>query len=131
MNFSVLNIIIALVGIIAVLYVINIVRKKSGKGDTEADDLKKSLKPITDEIETQRVAKFMKYWKDKFEHNNLSVADVKELNATIAEGGIAQVNGILSLHPEAKAMYNQINGQLILEEEAKAAALKEEEEVLA
>lgn len=124
--------------ILAVPYIISILRKTNqqipffkalnpfyNKQMYAADELKKSLSPITNEMETQRVAKFINHWTAKFEQNRLSVEDVKGLNTKIAEGAVAQVNGILALHPDARTMFNAINAQL-KEEENVAAPVEAE-----
>jgi hypothetical protein len=141
MNFNSTQIITAIVAIIAIPYLIIVLRRASGqnfpfikalnpfytKEMQEADELKKSISPILDEIETQRVAKFIKHWSDKFENNRLTVQDVEKLNATIADGGADQVNGILAIHPNGRNMFNSINEKLT----SKAAAQVEEGAVLA
>jgi len=134
MNLNSTTIITAVVIILAVPYLIIVLRRTSGfpflkalnpfytKEMQEADELKKSISPILDEIETQRVAKFIKYWSDKFENNKLTVQDVESLNAKIAEGSVDQVNGILAVHPEGRKMFNIINEDLRLKAEALALA---------
>jgi len=141
MNFNSAQIITAIVAIIAIPYLIIVLRRASGqnfpfikalnpfytKEMQEADELKQSISPILDEIETQRVAKFIKHWSDKFENNRLTVQDVESLNAKIAEGNADQVNGILAIHPDGRALFNSINEEL----KSKAAAKVEEAAVLA
>ncbi|SHG46684.1 hypothetical protein [Pedobacter caeni] len=78
----------------------------------EADELKKSLSPITTEIETKKISGFINHWTAKFENNTLNVEDVKMLNELLATGKEDQVNGILALHPEALNRYNAINKDL-------------------
>ena len=130
MNFTPSTIATLLVAILAVSYLIIVISRASGfpfvkalnpfytKDMLEADELKKSISPILDEIETQRVAKFIKHWTDKFENNRLTVQDVEDLNAKIAEGQTNQVNGILAIHPEGRKMFNLINEEIKLKEEA-------------
>jgi predicted PurR-regulated permease PerM len=141
MNFNSTQIITAIVVILAIPYLIIVLRRASSQNFSfikalnpfytkemqEADDLKKSISPILDEIESQRVAKFIKHWSDKFENNRLTVQDVESLNAKIAEGNTDQVNGILAIHPEGRAIFNSINQDLQL----KAAAKAEKDSVLA
>jgi hypothetical protein len=124
-------IIIALIVIVALVYLIIALRKSASqkislgkalnpffkKEEVETDELTKSMQPIVDEIETKRVANFIKYWADKFENNRLTVEDVAHLNAKIAEGESNQVNGILAIHPNARTMFNSINADLKLKEE--------------
>lgn len=129
MNFTPSTIATLLVAILAVSYLIIVIRRASSfpfikalnpfytKDMLEADELKKSISPILDEIETQRVAKFIKHWTDKFENNRLTVQDVEDLNAKIAEGHTSQVNGILAIHPEGRKMFNLINEEIKLKEE--------------
>ena len=127
------NTIIIALAALAVVYLIIVFRKASSQSISfinalnpfytkeEDSDLKKSLQPIIDEIETKRVANFIKSWSDKFEQNRLTVADVQELNAKIAEGQASQVNGILAIHPNGRTLFNNINAELKLKEEALAA----------
>lgn len=136
MNFNSSTIIISLVIIIAIPYLIVVLRRASNqnfpfikalnpfytKEMLEADELKKSISPILDEIETQRVAKFIKYWSDKFENNKLTIQDVENLNAQLAAGAANQVNGILAIHPEGRKMFNLINEKIKLKEEALISA---------
>ena len=82
----------------------------------EADQLKLSLSPILKEMETQELAKFIKHWTAKFENGSLTEQDVTDLNARIADGRTDQVNGILALHPAARAQFQEINAQLKLKE---------------
>lgn len=124
-------IIIALIVIVALVYLIFALKKSASqkislgqalnpffkKEEVETDELTKSMQPIVDEIETKRVANFIKYWADKFENNRLTAEDVAHLNAKIAEGEANQVNGILAIHPEARTMFNNINAELKLKEE--------------
>lgn len=120
MNFTSSNIITALVVIVAVIYVVLVLRKLSqGISFANAlnpfssapiqDELTISLQPIVKEIETKEIANFIKHWSDKFEKNTLSVQDVELLNSRIEAGSKDQVNGILSLHPNGREMYNKIN----------------------
>lgn len=141
MNFNSTQIITAIVIILAVPYLIIVLRRASSqnfpfikalnpfytKEMQEADELKKSISPIMDEIETQRVAKFIKYWADKFENNSLTVQDVEALNAKLANGEADQVNGILAVHPEGKAMFNRINHDLKLRAAAVVVPAEAEE----
>ena len=127
------NTIIIALAALAVVYLIIVFRKASSQNISfinalnpfytkeEESDLKKSLQPIIDEIETKRVANFIKLWSDKFEQNRLTVADVQELNAKIAEGQANQVNGILAIHPNGRILFNKTNAELKLKEEALAA----------
>lgn len=78
----------------------------------EADELKKSLSPITTEMETKTVSNFINHWTAKFENNTLNVEDVKMLNELLALGKEDQVNGILALHPQALAQYTAIDKEL-------------------
>ncbi|HEY0177347.1 MAG TPA: hypothetical protein VGC08_13275 [Pedobacter sp.] len=131
MNFNTSTIIVSVVIILAVPYLILVLKRTSRnfpfikalnpfytKEMLEADELKKSISPIVDEIETQRVAKFIKHWSDKFANDRLTVEDVQSLNASIADGAVNQVNGILAIHPEGRKMFDLINKSLITEEEA-------------
>jgi hypothetical protein len=141
MNFNSTQIITAIVVILAIPYLIIVLRRASNqnfpfikalnpfytKEMQEADELKKSISPILDEIESQRLAKLIKHWSDKFENNRLTVQDVESLNAKIAEGNTDQVNGILAIHPEGRNMFNSINEDLKI----KAAAQVEDAAVLA
>ena len=132
MNFTPSTIIILLVVIAVIVYLVLVLRRTQSfplskalnlsytKEMLEADELKKSIAPILDEIETQRVAKFIKHWSDKFENKKLTVQDVKNLNAQIAEGATDQVNGILAIHPDGRKMFNLINEDLKLKEVAVA-----------
>ncbi len=131
MNFNTSTIIVSVVIILAVPYLILVLKRTSRnfpfikalnpfytKEMLKADELKKSISPIVDEIETQRVAKFIKHWSDKFANDRLTVEDVQSLNASIADGAVNQVNGILAIHPEGRKMFDLINKSLITEEEA-------------
>jgi hypothetical protein len=141
MNFNSTQMITAIVIILAIPYLIIVLRRASSqnfpfikalnpfytKEMQEADELKESISPILDEIESQRVAKFIKHWSDKFENNRLTVQDVESLNAKIAEGNADQVNGILAIHPDGRGMFNSINEDLCVKE----AAESEEAAILA
>jgi hypothetical protein len=141
MNFNSTQMITAIVIILAIPYLIIVLRRASSqnfpfikalnpfytKEMQEADALKESISPILDEIESQRVAKFIKHWSDKFENNRLTVQDVESLNAKIAEGNADQVNGILAIHPDGRGMFNSINEDLRVKE----AAESEEAAILA
>lgn len=121
MNFTSSQLITAAEVFIAVAYVIIVLRKLSqGSSFGNAlnpfsstvpvtDELTVSLQPIVKEIETKEIANFIKHWSDKFEKNTLSVEDVELLNSRIEAGSKDQVNGILALHPNGRAMYNKIN----------------------
>ncbi|RAJ29105.1 hypothetical protein [Pedobacter cryoconitis] len=138
MNLNATTITILLVVILAIPYLIHVIRKVQNynipllkalnpfytKEMHEADQLKLSLSPIVKEIETQELAKFMQHWTAKFENGSLSEQDVTDLNARIEEGRADQVNGILALHPAAKAQFQEHNKQLRL----KAAAVEQETE---
>jgi len=143
MNFTPTTIIAALAVVLLVPYLIIVLKRLSNnfpfskalnpsytKEMQEADALKKSISPIMHEIETQRVAKFVKYWSAKFENQSLTAQDVENLNAMAADGALHQVNGILAIHPEGRMQYNQINDQLKSREEALVAE-KEIDAVLA
>lgn len=132
MNFTPSTIFI-LLGVIAVIvYLVLVLRRSQSfplnkainlsytKEMLHADELKNSIAPILDEIETQRVAKFINHWSDKFENKKLTVQDVENLNAQIAEGAANQVNGILAIHPDGRQMFNLINDDLKLKEVAVA-----------
>ena len=134
MNFTPLNIIIILMIIVAVPYIASILKKTSQnfpfikslnpfytKQMLEADVLKKNISPIMEEIETKKIANFIKFWSDKFENNRLTVQDVESLNAKIEAGESNQVNGILAVHPEGRNMFNAINADLKLKADALAA----------
>ncbi|WP_158797657.1 hypothetical protein [Pedobacter sp. L105] len=126
MNFTPSTIIILLVVAAAIIYLIAVLRRTQQfpfakalnlsytKDMLEADEYKKSLSPILEEIETQQVAKFIRHWSDKFESKNLTVNDVESLNAQIAAGASNQVNGILAIHPDGRKMFNLINEDLKL-----------------
>lgn len=143
MNFNSTQMITAIVVILAIPYLIIVLRRASSqnfpfikalnpfytKEMQEADELKKSISPIMDEIETQRVAKFIRHWADKFENNRLTVQDVESLNVKLANGETDQVNGILAIHPQGKAMFNSINHDLKLK--AAAVVTPEAEEATA
>ncbi len=88
----------------------------------EAELLKKSLSPITQEMENKEMAGFINHWTAKFENKQLNVADVLLLNEQLAVGNTQQVNGILALHPDALNMYNEINKGLTAIETEKIAA---------
>lgn len=132
MNFTAPNIAILLAIIIAVPYLIIVLRRASGQNFPfvkalnpfytremmESDNLKESISPILNEIETKKVAKFINYWSDKFENNQLTVEDVESLNAWTAAGETSQVNGILAIHPEGRKMFSLINEEIKLKEEA-------------
>jgi hypothetical protein len=132
MNFNSTNIITAVLIILAIPYLIVVLKRASSqnfpflkalnpfytKEMQEADELKKSISPILDEIETQRVAKFIKQWYEKFENNRLTVQDVEILNVKIAEGAADQVNGILAIHPEGRNQFDLINEDLKAEVQA-------------
>jgi len=120
--------------IVAVPYIASILKKTSQnfpfikslnpfytKEMLEADGLKKSISPIMEEIETKKIANFIKFWSDKFENNRLTVQDVESLNAKIEAGESNQVNGILAVHPEGRNMFNAINADLKLKADALAA----------
>lgn len=87
----------------------------------EAEVLKKSLSPVTLEMETKQMAGFINHWTAKFENKQLNVSDVILLNEQLAVGNTQQVNGILALHPEALNMYNEINKGLTAIENEKIA----------
>lgn len=126
MNFTPSTIIILLVVAAAIVYLIAVLRRTQQfpftkalnlsytKDMLEADEYKKSLSPILEEIETQHVAKFIRHWSDKFESKNLTIKDVESLNAQIAAGASNQVNGILAIHPDGRKMFNLINEDLKL-----------------
>lgn len=86
----------------------------------ELAGVRTSLQPIIDEIETKRLSDFILSWKIKFEKDTFSPEDVKKLNLMIADGAKNQVDGILSLHPDARNKFDQINEQLIAEEVTEA-----------
>ncbi|MCX2453408.1 hypothetical protein OQX61_19210 [Pedobacter sp. PLR] len=90
-------------------------------GSYEAEMLKKSLSPVTLEMETKQMAGFINHWTAKFENKQLNVSDVILLNEQLAVGNTQQVNGILALHPEALDMYNEINKGLTAIENEKIA----------
>lgn len=141
MNFNSTQIITAIVIILAIPYLILVLRRASSqnfpfikalnpfytKDMHEADVLKESMSPIIDEIETQRVAKFIRHWSDKLENYRLTVQDVESLNAKIAQGNADQVNGILAIHPEGRNQYNLINNELQLKAAALVTATEEAE----
>ena len=142
MNFTPSSIAAIIVAIVAVSYLIIVIKRSSDfpfvkalnpfytKDTLAADDLKKSLQPIITEIETKQVANFIKFWSDKFEKNRLTTEDVQSLNAKIANGEADQVNGILAVHPEGRKMFNQINAELKVKEEALAAKVLAEQEAV-
>lgn len=141
MNLNATTITILLVVILAIPYLIQVIRKIQNysfplikalnpfytKEMHEADQLKLSLSPIIKEIETQDVAKFIKYWTARFESGKFSEQDAIALNAKIAEGRADQVNGILALHPAARTQFQELNEKLRIKE----AAVEQETEVLA
>jgi hypothetical protein len=144
MNFTPSTIAAIVVAILAVSYLIIVIKRSSEfpfvkalnpfytKEMLAADNLKKSLQPIITEIETKQVANFIKFWSDKFEKNRLTIEDVESLNAKIANGEKNQVDGILAVHPDGRKMFNQINAELKAKQEAIAAkALAEQETVTA
>lgn len=130
MNLNATTIEILLVVILAIPYLVHVIRKVQNysiplikalnpfytKEMHEADQLKLSLSPILKEMETQELAKFIKHWTAKFENGSLTEQDVTDLNARIADGRTDQVNGILALHPAARAQFQEINAQLKLKE---------------
>ncbi|MBB5619505.1 hypothetical protein HDE69_000541 [Pedobacter cryoconitis] len=130
MNLNATTIAILLVVILAIPYLVHVIRKVQNysiplikalnpfytKEMHEADQLKLSLSPILKEMETQELAKFIKHWTAKFENGSLTEQDVTDLNARIADGRTDQVNGILALHPAARAQFQEINAQLKLKE---------------
>ena len=135
MNFNATTIIIALVIILAIPYIIIVMRRASQnfpfskalnpfytKEMLENDELKANIHPILDEIKTQRVSNFVKFWFEKFDRNALTIQDVQGLNAQIAAGDLNQVNGILAIHPNGKKMFDLVNENIILEEEALTSA---------
>lgn len=144
MNFSSSNIIIAVVILLAIPYLITVLKKTMTHGlplgkalnpfykreRLQPNEYRQSLSPIIDEIETKRVANFIKYWTDKFENDRLTVQDVEDLNAKIAEGASDQVNGILAIHPEGRKMFDQINESLKLKEKDLATAVETEADAL-
>jgi len=133
MNFTPSTIAAIVVAILAVSYLIIVIKRSSDfpfvkalnpfytKDMLAADELKKSLQPIITEIETKQVANFIKFWSDKFEKNRLTTEDVVSLNAKIANGETDQVNGILAVHPDGRKMFDQINAELKAKEEALTA----------
>lgn len=141
MNLNPSVIVISLIVILAIPYLISVIRKVQNhhiplinalnpfftKEMQEAAVLRQSLSPIVREIETQQVAKFIQYWTAKFESGNFTEKDVLELNEKIENGGSNQVSGILALHPSAKTMFNDINERLKLKDEV---LTNNEEEVL-
>jgi len=145
MNFSPLNIAVLLAIIVVAAYVIIVLRRAFSQNFSfvkalnpfytkemqGADAYKESLSPIVEEIETKRVANFVKHWFDKFENNQLTVQDVLDLNAKIEAGAATQVNGILAIHPEAKKMFNKVNADIKLKEAALAVELEEKVPVIA
>ena len=140
MNFTPSTFAAIVVAILAVSYLIIVIKRSSDfpfvkalnpfytKDMLAADELKKSLQPIITEIETKQVANFIKFWSDKFEKNRLTTEDVVSLNAKIANGETDQVNGILAVHPDGRKMFDQINAELKAKEEALTAkvAVKQE-----
>ncbi|KIO77376.1 hypothetical protein TH53_09720 [Pedobacter lusitanus] len=141
MNLNASTIIISLIIILAIPYLINVIRKVQNhsipfikalnpfytKEMNEAAQLKQSLSPIVKEIETQDMAKFIKHWTSKFENGSFSEQDVIGLNAKIEEGRQDQVNGILALHPDAARQFQQFNEKL----KEEAVPVGNEAEVLA
>ncbi len=87
----------------------------------EAEMLKKSMSPVTLEMESQQMAGFINHWTAKFENKQLNVTDVILLNEQLAVGNTQQVNGILALHPDALNMYNEINKGITAIENEKIA----------
>lgn len=142
MNFTPSTIAAIVVAILAVSYLIIVIKRSSDfpfvkalnpfytKDMLAADELQKSLQPIITEIETKQVANFIKFWSDKFEKNRLTVEDVESLNAKIANGESDQVNGILAVHPDGRKMFNQINADLKAKEEAAAAKVLAKQEAV-
>lgn len=126
MNLNATTIAILLVVILAIPYLVHVIRKVQNysiplikalnpfytKEMHEADQLKLSLSPIIKEMETQDLAKFIQHWTAKFENGSLTEQDVTDLNARIADGRADQVNGILALHPAASIQFQEINAQL-------------------
>ncbi|WP_367866735.1 hypothetical protein [Pedobacter sp. WC2423] len=126
MNLNATTIAILLVVVLAIPYLVHVIRKVQNysiplikalnpfytKEMHEADQLKLSLSPIVKEMETQELAKFIKHWTAKFENGSLTEQDVTDLNARIADGRADQVNGILALHPAASIQFQEINAQL-------------------
>ncbi|MBB6499238.1 hypothetical protein [Pedobacter cryoconitis] len=141
MNLNANTIIISLIVILAIPYLVSVIRKVQNqnipfikalnpfytKEMNEAAQLKQSLSPVTREIETQELARFVKHWTAKFEKGTFSEKDVLELNAKIEAGRVDQVNGILALHPEARNQFEAINARLNPKEEV---VLNSETEVL-
>lgn len=142
MNFTPSTIAAIVVAILAVSYLIIVIKRSSDfpfvkalnpfytKDMLAADELKKSLQPIITEIETKQVANFIKFWSDKFEKNRLTTEDVESLNAKIANGESDQVNGILAVHPDGRKMFDQINAELKAKEEALTAKVLAEQEAV-
>lgn len=144
MNLNASTVIIVLVVILAIPYLISVIRKVQTHNISFADalnpfykntaemqaaaELKLHLSPIIKEIETNEVAKFITYWTAKFEKGNLSEQDVTELNAKIEQGSKNQVDGILALHPQGRIMFDEINQRLQSKEET---VVKAETEALA
>ena len=126
MNLNATTIAILLVVILAIPYLVHVIRKVQNysiplikalnpfytKEMYEADQLKLSLYPIIKEMETQDLAKFIQHWTAKFENGSLTEQDVTDLNARVADGRADQVNGILALHPAASIQFQEINAQL-------------------
>jgi len=142
MNLNTNTIIISLIVILAIPYLISVIRKVQNhsipfikalnpfytREMNEAAQMKVSLSPIVKEIETQDMAKFIKHWAAKFENGSFLEQDVIALNAKIEEGRQDQVNGILALHPEARRQFQEINEKLkndaaLVEQEAEAEVL--------
>jgi len=133
MNYTPSTIAAIVVAILAVSYLIIVIKRSSRfplakalnpfytKDMLAADELKKSLQPIITEIETKQVSNFIKFWSDKFEKNRLTIEDVESLNAKIANGEKDQVNGILAIHPDGRKMFNQINAELKAKQDALTA----------
>jgi len=142
MNFTPSTIAAIVVAILAVSYLIIVIKRSSDfpfvkalnpfytKDMLAADELKKSLQPIITEIETKQVANFIKFWSDKFEKNRLTTEDVVSLNAKIANGETDQVNGILAVHPDGRKMFDQINAELKAKEEALTAKVAAKQEAV-
>ena len=142
MNFTPSTIAAIVVAILAVSYLIIVIKRSSDfpfvkalnpfytKEMLAADELKKSLQPIITEMETKQVANFIKFWSDKFEENHLTTEDVESLNAKIANGESDQVNGILAVHPDGRKMFDQINADLKAKAEALSAEVLPKQEAI-
>jgi aspartate carbamoyltransferase catalytic subunit len=139
MNFNLAFYATAALAGIAVVYLITTLRKASAYNMPffkalnpnytarvhELAQVKASLQPIITEMETRQMSSFILLWKAKFEKGTFSEQDVKELKQQIADGNKAQVDGILSLHPNARSRFNEINAEL--EAATKAAELQQAE----